>query len=157
MANARCGLAIMEIPIGFCIDARLLWRLCGPCPDRILKWSRICRTPSLPNPVPHMPLFAHSKRLFRTKAYQKSAGIKSCYLRHRLRPANRLSRIALINFLHDASGFAESRRPLWGREFAKPSCGLPTGAERHAKKPKTYTVSYTYRQISLKICVKTAC
>ena len=44
---------------------------------------------------------------------------------------------------------------VWKAEFAKPLSGLPRGAERHAKKPKTYTVSYTYTQTILEDHVKT--
>jgi hypothetical protein len=57
-----------------------------------------------------------------------------------------------MSFLYDASKFVESRRPLYGEgEFVKSLSGLPRGAGRHAKEPKTYTVSYTYTKLVLKM------
>jgi hypothetical protein len=57
-------------------------------------------------------------------------------------------------FCKNALRFAESGPPLWEEgKFAKPLSGLPRGAGRGAKLPKTYTAPYTYTEIGHKVQV----
>jgi hypothetical protein len=52
-----------------------------------------------------------------------------------------------MSFLQDAPGFAELRRsPYEEGELAEPLSDPPRGAGTHARRAKTYTLSYTYTQ-----------